>query len=105
MKRITRSCGVRKNTLRTFTLPLRTLAFIALAVIAQLSVFAVPPPSGVAPLSVPSGGFAIDGDLLANTPTANVGDWVSSTNAGTGGFILTQAGQPLNPFTTFHFVD
>src|SRR6266404_5826697 len=41
---------------------------------------ASPPPAGVAPVVVPSGGFAIDGDLLANTPGASVGDWIASTN-------------------------
>src|SRR6266478_1444580 len=64
-----------------------------------------PPPPGVAPVTVPAGGFAIDGDLLANTPAANVGDWVVSTNLGTGGGVLNQAGVPLNPATTYHIID
>lgn len=29
----------------------------------------------VAPVLTPTGGFAIDGGLKANTPTANIGDW------------------------------
>jgi hypothetical protein len=66
---------------------------------------AAPPPSGVAPLIVPAGGFGIDGDLMANTPTANVGDWLISTNAGTGGAVLNAAGVALNGATTFHIVD
>jgi len=39
------------------------------------------PPKGVAPVNPPTGGFAIDGDLLSNTPTSpspwapNQGDW------------------------------
>ena len=35
---------------------------IALTFIGVMPVLAVPPPKGVAPLLVPSGGFAIDGD-------------------------------------------
>src|SRR5206468_10587966 len=49
------------------------------------------------------GGFAIEGDLFANSPAANVGDWI--TNSVTGGGVLTQAGVPLNASTTFHFID
>src|SRR5438876_4691802 len=70
----------------------------------SLSAFATPPPTGVAPVISPAGGFAIDGDLMANIPGANVGDWLASTN-GTGGGVLNQAGVPLDPTTTFHFVD
>src|ERR1051325_11267536 len=51
-----------------------------------LSGHASPPPAGVAPLIVPSGGFSIDGDVMANAPVANVGDWLTSTN-GTGGAV------------------
>ena len=69
-----------------------------------LSGHASPPPAGVAPLIVPSGGFSIDGDVMANAPVANVGDWLTSTN-GTGGGVLNAAGVPLNPTTTFHFID
>src|SRR5262245_6713000 len=67
----------------------------------SLSAFATPPPSGVAPVIAPAGGFAIDGDLVANTPAANIGDWLASTN-GTGGGVLTAAGVPLDPTRTFH---
>jgi hypothetical protein len=59
-----------------------------------------PPPQGVAPVLVPAGGFAIDGDLMAD---AAGGDWVGNTNAGSG--VLSAAGAALNPATTFHFVD
>ena len=54
-----------------------------------------------------AGGFDIDGNLLANTPTANIGDWVSNTNLapGTGGGVLSITGVPLDPTRTFHFVD
>src|ERR1043165_4942585 len=65
---------------------------------------AISPPNGVAPVLVPTGGFAIDGNLLANNPTNGVGDWV--TNAvGSGGGVLRANGTPLNTVTTFHLVD
>src|ERR1043166_1527923 len=65
---------------------------------------AVPPPTGGAPVLVPAGGFAIDGDLQANTPGVNVGDWLPGTG-GTGGSVLDANGIPLNSATTFHYVD
>src|SRR5262245_2082629 len=64
---------------------------------------AAPPPAGVAPVVSPAGGFGIEGDLFANLPGANVGDWI--TNSATGGGVLTAAGVPLNATTTFHFTD
>src|SRR6266496_5468848 len=64
---------------------------------------AAPPPAGVAPVTTPSGGFSIDGDLFANMPGADVGDWV--TNSASGGGVLTAAGVSLNASTTFHFID
>src|SRR6266540_4355740 len=64
---------------------------------------AAPPPAGVAPVVSPAGGFGIDGDLFANMPGANVGDWI--TNSATGGGVLTRSGVPLNASTTFHFID
>src|SRR5437899_8315667 len=64
---------------------------------------AAPPPAGVAAVTVPAGGFAIDGDLFANTPIPTIGDWV--TNSATGGGVLTASGVPLNASTTFHFTD
>src|SRR6516164_2343671 len=65
---------------------------------------AVPPPTGVAPVLVPSGGFAIDGDLQANTPNEGAGDWLPGLS-GAGGSVLDATGAPLNPATTFHFID
>ena len=66
---------------------------------------AVPPPTGVAPVVVPAGGFDIDGDLLANAPVSGIGDWLGGTNAGGGGAVLDAGGRPINPNTTFHFAD
>src|SRR5262245_16317898 len=66
---------------------------------------ASPPPAGVAPVITPAGGFSIDGDVIANSPIANLGDWVATTNAGSGTGVLTLAGVPINTNTTFHFSD
>ncbi len=60
--------------------------------------------SGTAPLTVPTGGFQIEGDLQANTPVAGKGDWLPG-NAGAGGNVLTAAGVPVNATTTFHLTD
>src|SRR5512136_1367774 len=76
--------------------PLVTLTILA----GMLRAYCVPPPTGVAPVTVPAGGFGIEGDLQANL---GVGDWLPGTN-GTGG-VLDNAGNPLNPATTFHFTD
>src|SRR5262249_55655259 len=70
------------------------------------------PPKGVAPVSPPTGGFAIDGDLLSNTPTSpspfapNQGDWYAGPG-GSGGNVLNSdtTGTPVNSGTTFHLVD
>src|SRR5262245_51242051 len=70
----------------------------------SFSALATPPPNGTAPLNTPAGGFAIDGDLFANAPGAGLGDWLTSTS-GTGGGVLSPAGIPLDPTTTFHFTD
>ena len=63
--------------------------------------YATPPPAGVAPVTVPAGGFAIDGDLMGNGTGG--GDWVAGTNAGSG--VLSAAGVPSNPASTFHYAD
>jgi hypothetical protein len=62
---------------------------------------AVPPPNGVAPVTTPTGGFAIDGNVVASSGR---GDWMSGTNGGAGVLVGTN-GAPLNPATTFHFTD
>jgi len=68
---------------------------------------AVLPPNGNAPVDPPPYGFAIDGDLMANVPELNVGDWITNTNLapGTGGSVLTLAGLPINSNRTFHLRD
>src|SRR5207302_489270 len=80
------------------------------------------PPKGVAPVSPPTGGFAIEGDLLSNTPTScvllptptpspcpfapNQGDWYAGPG-GSGGNVLNSdtTGTPVDSTTTFHLVD
>src|SRR5437764_1196250 len=58
----------------------------------------------IAPVYPPDGGFHIDGNLRANTPTANIGDWLTGAG-GTGGFVMDDAGLPLDTASTFHLVD
>ncbi len=53
-----------------------------------------------APVNPPSGGFAIDGNLKANT---TAGDWVAGS--GSGGFVLTNLGVPLDPTKTYNLLD
>src|SRR5881394_3209188 len=80
------------------------------------------PPKGVAPVAPPTGGFAIEGDLLSNTPTScvllptptpspcpfapNQGDWYPGPG-GSGGNVLNNdaTGTPVDSTTTFHLVD
>src|SRR6185369_13098898 len=70
------------------------------------SAYAAGPPAGIAPVGPPSGGFAIDGNLVANSPNTNSGDWLYlNTFPGEGGGVLSSNGAPLNPLATFHFTD
>src|SRR2546422_7222795 len=89
--------------------PAKTLIFRVLLgslLLLGLAGRASPPPAGTAPISPPAGGFAIDGDVLANTVIPNIGDWVFLTNyPGSGGGVLSAAGVPINPTITLHFVD
>jgi len=62
------------------------------------------PSPGTAPVDPPTGGFGIDGNVQANAPTAGIGDWVPGP-AGSGGNVLTAAGVPIVPGTTFHAID
>ncbi|MGG9971175.1 hypothetical protein ACQ33O_05205 [Ferruginibacter sp. SUN002] len=59
---------------------------------------------GIAPVLTPTGGFHIDGNLVANSPAANVGDWVAGAG-GTGGFVINNDGSVLNSATTFNIFD
>src|SRR5512140_2649871 len=80
----------------------KTFAALAAACLCLAVAQAEPPPSGVAPVLVPAGGFAIEGDLIAGAAVTGVGDWL----AGPGGAgVLDSTGAPLNGATTFHFTD
>src|SRR5438552_12234245 len=102
------SCNPSDMKATNESAPLRTLSSFALLVGLVLwspMGLASPPPAGVAPVLQPTGGFSIDGDLIANTPAGGVGDWMTNSISGTGGGVLNSAGLPLNPSVTFHFVD
>jgi large repetitive protein len=66
---------------------------------------------GVAPTTVPAGGCAIDGNLLARIPTtppfsSSNGDFLPNNGApGSGGFVFTLAGVPVDTATAFHIID
>ncbi len=86
--------------------------FINILAVSQWStnVFAQVP--GVTPTSMPTGGCAIDGDLLARTPTtapfsSSNGDFLENPSApGTGGGVFTNpGGLAIDPTTAFHIVD
>ena len=75
-----------------------TGAFCAALLVCGLVAQAVPPPSGIAPVTVPAGGFSIGGEVVAGP----AGDWMAGpSHPG----VLNSAGVPLNPGTTFHFLD
>ena len=85
---------------------LKFLALLAAFGLCHLSARAAGPPAGIAPVDPPLGGFAIDGNLIANTPNANSGDWLLlNTFPGAGAAVLDSAGASLNPLATFHFID
>jgi len=52
----------------------------------------------------PYNGFEIDGDLKANTPTTNVGDWIPGTG-GSGQNVFNLDGTAINTATTYRFTD
>ncbi|MBP6182665.1 hypothetical protein, partial [Flavobacterium sp.] len=81
------------NSTRLFTFFLLSFLSIPLVILAQIG-------PGIASVNSPSGGFNVDGTLIANSTT---GDWVDGT--GSGGFILTNSGAPLNVGTTYHLFD
>ena len=80
-------------------------ACIALGLSAT-AIRAVPPPAGVAPVSTPVGGFAIDGKLIANQPVGGTGDWLQLPSVpGAGEGVVGLNGIPLNSNVTFHYLD
>ena len=64
------------------------------------------PGPGIANVTIPSGGFHIDGNLQANTPTVGKGDWLAGAT-GSGGYVLNSnaTGTPVNSSTTYHLYD
>lgn len=58
-----------------------------------ITILTFPSYSQLAPVNPPSGGFRIDGDLKAGTPSTNDGDWISGTS---GGFVFNNDGTPVN---------
>jgi hypothetical protein len=77
----------------------RMLSLILFAIIFSTNAFGqISVSAGTAPVTIPAGGFEIDGDLLR----ATAGDWLgtSATNS-----VLTGTGAPRNPDSTYHLVD
>jgi len=66
---------------------------------------------GVVPVTIPDGGCAIDGNLLARTPSTppfspDHGDFLANENAsGTGGSVFSFMGIPIDSSTAFHIND
>jgi len=66
---------------------------------------------GITPTILPAGGCAIDGNLLARVPvtalfTPNHGDLLPNDGApGSGGYVFTSAGLPVDTATSFHLLD
>jgi hypothetical protein len=58
--------------------------------------------NGTAPMTPPSGGFSIEGDLTVNTQAICLGDWVDDTD---GGRNYTAAGFLFNTFQAFCPID
>lgn len=53
--------------------------------------------SQLAPVTPPAGGFRIDGNLVAGTPTTGEGDWVAGTS---GGYLFFNDGTPVYPMNS-----
>jgi hypothetical protein len=75
----------RNRSLDCFFCYKHLLLITLFAIINSLTVYSQD--VGIAPVDPPSGGFDIEGDLLSNTPTANVGDWFDNAG-GTGGYVF-----------------
>ena len=77
-----------------------------LALAGTVFVHGVQPQVGVAPVSLPKGGFGIDGDPMSGVPNGGVGDWTcGSESVLEGDAVLDAAGMPIHPLMTHHFTD
>src|SRR5439155_8906568 len=83
----------------------QTSGFMASVVFSDSQTTCTPPPTGTPLVGAPAGGFAMDGDLEANTPLNGVGDWIPGSTGSGGGAVLTTNGVPVDPTTTFHLTD
>src|SRR5678815_2994477 len=81
-----------------------TTANLRSIVLAILLIFSLQSISQVAPVTIPTGGFHIDGDLKSNAPTPGIGDWVPGV-FGTGGNVFTNSGTALDPTHSFLLYD
>ncbi|MDB5277523.1 MAG: hypothetical protein JWR61_2478 [Ferruginibacter sp.] len=63
------------------------------------------PGPGTAPVVIPTGGFAVEGNLQANTPATGIGDWLPGPTGAGGNVLLSPSGLPVNTATTFHLTD
>ncbi|PKB18923.1 gliding motility-associated C-terminal domain-containing protein [Flavobacterium sp. 5] len=76
-----------------------------LATILILSYFSIlTAVSQTTPVIFPYNGFGIDGDLKANTPTSNIGDWIPGTG-GAGEYVFQLNGTAVNTATTYKFTE
>lgn len=82
---------------RAFILPLLMIGLLFSTTVGYSQIQKVP-------VTVPAGGFHIDGDLKANTPTSGVGDWLSGAG-GTGGYVINNDGTVVNSLTSGHRID
>ncbi|TDE41489.1 hypothetical protein E0I26_16350, partial [Flavobacterium rhamnosiphilum] len=80
-------------TYSTKLFTLLVLSFFSLTAVAQ-----------TAPVIFPYNGFGIDGDLKANIPTSNIGDWIPGTG-GSGEHVFNLNGTAINTATTYRFLD
>ena len=60
---------------------------------------------GTVPVLTPVGGFGIDGDAYANTPTPGIGDWFNTMYAGSGGSLFNADGTVKDPSMTYFLQD
>jgi hypothetical protein len=67
-----------------------SLAFIT----SFIFILTTPVFSQLAPVTPPTGGFRIDGNLIAGTPTTGEGDWVAGSS---GGYVFYNTGVAVNP--------